>query len=78
MEQNLPYEINGHSTNQNLFPPFMKPQVSILCSLQRPTGPYPVPDEFRSHLLLNTHHINTAYERRRGLFIPDFALFTPT
>lgn len=78
MEQNLPCETNGHSTSQNLFPPLMKPQVSILCSLQRPTGPYPVPDEFSPQLLLNRHHINRAYERRRGLFIPDFALFAST
>jgi len=32
-----------------MLPPFMEPEVSLQCSQQLITGPYPEPDESSSH-----------------------------
>jgi hypothetical protein len=47
MEQSPSSEVYSHS-GRNI-PPFMKPEVSSPCSQKPTTGPYPEPEESRSH-----------------------------
>jgi hypothetical protein len=50
MEQIPFWEADSHSASQQIPPPFMEPIVSLPCSQEPATGPYPEPVASSPHL----------------------------